>query len=378
MKKDETKYITLSTIKERGWTDKLIKEYLPNPDKTAQNPHYRSASPMKLYELNKIINLEENIQYIKEYVEKTKEKRESLREKAEERELEIKRIRTEILDILKLRDFTFKEKKEEVDTYILENSPDNEEPLSTRYLSLCSYIEYFRKKKKNIISDLNDEFGESFEMDPHKKYVDLILDKKEKEILTAFGFTKYPREEIKDALKGKDFTFYETKEDILEFIRKTSNNPKIEEELNDQLKTMYQINRYFEQKSSEKINQIRIEFKKYFNMEILLFVEDILKKESSKALKNFGYITFKDIEVILPKNKEELFVKLKEIYNLSNNNKRNKKIVKLHAGEYLLKLYEEKVDEFRKEGYIIPDSFVHKGKNMFKNSFKEIFKKLEI
>jgi hypothetical protein len=47
--------LTLKTLKkERGWTDKTIKEFLGRPSKTKTNPNYRSAPPMKLYSLKRV------------------------------------------------------------------------------------------------------------------------------------------------------------------------------------------------------------------------------------------------------------------------------------------------------------------------------------
>ena len=41
--------ITLTTVKGMGFTDKLIRDLLPEPE-LKQNPHYKCASPMKLWE----------------------------------------------------------------------------------------------------------------------------------------------------------------------------------------------------------------------------------------------------------------------------------------------------------------------------------------
>jgi hypothetical protein len=42
-------YLTMSGLRERGWTDAMIREYLGDPDATRPNPRYWSAAPMKLY-----------------------------------------------------------------------------------------------------------------------------------------------------------------------------------------------------------------------------------------------------------------------------------------------------------------------------------------
>jgi hypothetical protein len=41
--------LTVAGLRERGWTDAMIREYLGEPDATRPNPRYSSAAPMKLY-----------------------------------------------------------------------------------------------------------------------------------------------------------------------------------------------------------------------------------------------------------------------------------------------------------------------------------------
>ena len=42
-------HLTMAGLRERGWTDVMIRDYLGEPDATRPNPRYRSAAPMKLY-----------------------------------------------------------------------------------------------------------------------------------------------------------------------------------------------------------------------------------------------------------------------------------------------------------------------------------------
>ena len=49
MKKEKIDYIAKTTLKSLGWTEKMIAELLPDPH-TVPNPHYRCASPMKLWD----------------------------------------------------------------------------------------------------------------------------------------------------------------------------------------------------------------------------------------------------------------------------------------------------------------------------------------
>ena len=51
----EPTFITLTKlIEERPWSKAMVGEFLGEPDRTAPNPNYRSASPMRLYDLKRI------------------------------------------------------------------------------------------------------------------------------------------------------------------------------------------------------------------------------------------------------------------------------------------------------------------------------------
>ena len=59
-------YVVKSTLKERGWTEALIKKFYPIPDKTKPNPYYSSAAaPMKLYSLRKVEEIEKTDEFKK-------------------------------------------------------------------------------------------------------------------------------------------------------------------------------------------------------------------------------------------------------------------------------------------------------------------------
>ena len=42
--------LTKTALRERGWSDRLIRELIGAPDQTAANPHYRSGAPVQLYD----------------------------------------------------------------------------------------------------------------------------------------------------------------------------------------------------------------------------------------------------------------------------------------------------------------------------------------
>ena len=74
------KYITHSALlKERGWTEKLVKMFLNEPCMTRDNPYYKKASPMKLYRLERV-EISEGLESFKAYVTKKSATRKKLSE----------------------------------------------------------------------------------------------------------------------------------------------------------------------------------------------------------------------------------------------------------------------------------------------------------
>jgi hypothetical protein len=51
-------YISAAGLKARGWTDALIRTHLGAPDRLADNPHYRKAAPMRLYQVSRVETVE--------------------------------------------------------------------------------------------------------------------------------------------------------------------------------------------------------------------------------------------------------------------------------------------------------------------------------
>jgi hypothetical protein len=48
---------------ERGWTDKLIKMFLPEPDLTSPNPNYKAGPPMLLFKIDRIEAIEQTDEF---------------------------------------------------------------------------------------------------------------------------------------------------------------------------------------------------------------------------------------------------------------------------------------------------------------------------
>ena len=63
---NQKKYYRSSELKQRGWTEGLIRKFLPKPDETKTNPIIRSAAPMKLYKIKRVEKIEKSEKFIKE------------------------------------------------------------------------------------------------------------------------------------------------------------------------------------------------------------------------------------------------------------------------------------------------------------------------
>lgn len=50
--------LSASKVKERGWTGSLIRRFLDPPDATAPKPTFRSASPLRLYDVERVLGME--------------------------------------------------------------------------------------------------------------------------------------------------------------------------------------------------------------------------------------------------------------------------------------------------------------------------------
>jgi hypothetical protein len=51
-------HFTKTQLVENGWTDSLIRRFLPEPDRTKPNPRYKSAAPMLLYAEDRVARVE--------------------------------------------------------------------------------------------------------------------------------------------------------------------------------------------------------------------------------------------------------------------------------------------------------------------------------
>ena len=59
-KPGESGRISISGLKSRGWTDKTVQEFLGMADWTTDNPHYKNAAPMLLYDIHRVEQAEQD------------------------------------------------------------------------------------------------------------------------------------------------------------------------------------------------------------------------------------------------------------------------------------------------------------------------------
>jgi hypothetical protein len=56
-------YLTKAQLLQRGWSEKLIREFLRKPDRIRINPFYRSAAPVQLYDRSRVERVESSADY---------------------------------------------------------------------------------------------------------------------------------------------------------------------------------------------------------------------------------------------------------------------------------------------------------------------------
>ena len=70
--KEKEEFLNKSKLKERGWTESMLKKILEQPDREIPNPIYKSASPVMLYSMARIkkAELSEDFENYKKKAEK--------------------------------------------------------------------------------------------------------------------------------------------------------------------------------------------------------------------------------------------------------------------------------------------------------------------
>src|SRR4051794_17903141 len=61
---EKKKYISNAGLKlSRGWSDALVRDFLSTPCRAVKNPHYGKAGPMRLYELERVEQVEKTVEF---------------------------------------------------------------------------------------------------------------------------------------------------------------------------------------------------------------------------------------------------------------------------------------------------------------------------
>ena len=89
---NEQEHLTKAGLKERGWTDALIRDFLKEPDQTKRNPHCSSAPPMCLYKVSRVGAVEATDEFAQRMA-RTQSRRETAK-KAAKKGLRTKRKET--------------------------------------------------------------------------------------------------------------------------------------------------------------------------------------------------------------------------------------------------------------------------------------------
>lgn len=86
--KKKVEYLSKTGLRERGWTESMIKKFLGKPDDERTNPHYKCAPSVKLYLLKRVEKIEAKEEFQKA-IEKSKIRSEKMRQVAENKRDEI-------------------------------------------------------------------------------------------------------------------------------------------------------------------------------------------------------------------------------------------------------------------------------------------------
>ena len=181
----QEKRITQKTVKDMGFTDKLIAELLPEPQ-LVNNPHYRKAAKMKLWKLSDVENAMNNPAF-QESLKKRKKYKEAaekgvVTKKAhlkDETDKFLESIKIEHLDIGLIREYALKAKQNWYDDNfcVLSNvdykTTDNaDEDTVTRWT-----VNYIRHRMTTYDEQLYHMKGRVGKKDMYREIHNHILDK---------------------------------------------------------------------------------------------------------------------------------------------------------------------------------------------------------
>lgn len=180
--KDEK--VTLTAVKEMGFSDRLIKELLPEPQ-LVTNPRYMYAAKMKLWNINDVKKAMEN-QAFKDYQKKREKRKLAAKKSVEtkiaklenETDLFIESLEIEHLELDKIRDLTIEAKQRWYDNHCKDcfteprSAYDADEETVTRWM-----VNYIRHNMTRYDAQLYNMKGKTGKQEIYFKLHDLILDK---------------------------------------------------------------------------------------------------------------------------------------------------------------------------------------------------------
>lgn len=147
---EKEQYVSLKGLKAEGWTDKLIQKFLGEPDKTARNPMFASAAPVKLYNRTRVLSVSQTKEFLEEKQKADVRKnsaRKAVSTKKDALMAEIKKlkIQVEILPLEKIKNLA-------IDAY-----NDHKAYLSMEYGHDCEFA-----SKKNNDKNFLDRIAVNF------------------------------------------------------------------------------------------------------------------------------------------------------------------------------------------------------------------------
>ena len=127
VKKTVKKMLTRKDLKSRGWTDSMIKKFLPEPDSAKPNPKYPSKAPMKLYAPRRVDTIEKTKDFV------SSKKRSKRRKAAAKRGVKTKQAKIEKY----LQQLTIEVPRFEEDE-LIEKACENYNARDRRHSDLCA------------------------------------------------------------------------------------------------------------------------------------------------------------------------------------------------------------------------------------------------
>lgn len=101
IKEPEREQVNQSILISEGWTQTLIKKYLPEPI-LKTNPRYKSAAPMKLWYRDEVNKITQTTKF-KQDLRKTQKRRESTKKAVNTKTQQLKNTMTEFLETIRVK-----------------------------------------------------------------------------------------------------------------------------------------------------------------------------------------------------------------------------------------------------------------------------------